>query len=36
MPLTGLKSYLSERSQYVVHDSKRSETQTVKCGVPQG
>ena len=31
-----LKSYLSERSQYVVYDSKRSETKTVKCGVPQG
>ena len=31
-----LKSYLSERSQYVVYDSKQSKTQTVKCGVPQG
>ena len=31
-----LKRYLSERSQHVVYDSKRSETQTVKCGVPQG
>ena len=31
-----LKSYLSERSQYVVYDSKWSEMQTVKCGVPQG
>ena len=30
------KSYLSERSQYVVYDSKPSKTQTVKCGVPQG
>ena len=30
-----LKSYLSEISQYVVNDSKRSETQTVECGVPQ-
>ena len=31
-----LKSYFSERAQHVVYDSKRSETQTVKCGVPQG
>ena len=30
------KSYLSERSQYVVYDSKQSKTQTVQCGVPQG
>ena len=30
------KTYLSERSQYVVYDSKQSKTQTVKCGVPQG
>ena len=30
------KSYLSERSQYVVYDSKQSKTQNVKCGVPQG
>ena len=30
-----LNSYLSERSQYVVYDSKRSETQTDKCSVPQ-
>ena len=31
-----VKSYLSERSQYVVYDSKQSKTQTVQCGVPQG
>ena len=31
-----LKSYLHERSQYVVYGSKLSETKTVKCGVPQG
>ena len=30
------KSYLSERSQYVVYDRKQSKTQTVQCGVPQG
>ena len=30
------KNYLSERSQYVVYDSKQSKTQIVKCGVPQG
>ena len=30
------ESYLSERSQYVVYDSKQSKTQTVQCGVPQG
>ena len=30
------ESYLNERSLYVVYDSKQSETQTVKCGVPQG
>ena len=34
--LNWLKIYLSERPQYVVYDSKQSETQTVKCGVPQG
>ena len=31
-----LKSYLNERSQYVIYESKRSETQTVKYDVPQG
>ena len=30
------KSYLSERSQYVVYDSKQSKMPTVQCGVPQG
>ena len=30
------KGYSSERSQYVTYGSKHSETQIVKCGVPQG
>ena len=31
-----LKSYIIERSQYVIYYSKQSETQTIKCGVPHG
>ena len=31
-----LKSYLTDRTQYVVYDSKQSETLPIKCGVPQG
>ena len=31
-----LKSYLTERTQYVVYDSKQSKTLPIKCGVPQG
>ena len=31
-----LKSYLTDRTQYVVYDSKQSETLLIKCGVPQG
>jgi len=30
------KSYLSDRSQYVVYDDKQSDTHHIKCGVPQG
>ena len=30
-----LKSYLTDRTQYVVYDSKQSETLPIKCGVPQ-
>ena len=31
-----LKSDLTHRTQYVVYDSKQSETLPIKCGVPQG
>ena len=31
-----LKSYLTDRTQYVVYDSKQSEILPIKCGVPQG
>ena len=31
-----LKSYLTDRTHYVVYDSKQSETLPIKCGVPQG
>jgi len=34
--LKWFKSYLTERSQYVIFDGAKSETHTVKCGVPQG
>ena len=34
--LNWFKSYLNEILQHVVYDSKQSETQTVKCGVPKG
>ena len=30
-----LKSYLTDRNQYVVYDSKQSETLPIKSGVPQ-
>ena len=30
------KSYLTDRSQYVVYDTKRSDTHYIRCGVPQG
>ena len=31
-----LKSYLTDRTEYLVYDSKQSETLPIKCGVPQG
>ena len=31
-----LKNYLTDRTQYVVYDSKQSETLPIKFGVPQG
>ena len=31
-----LKNYLTDRTQYVVYDSKQFETLSIKCGVPQG
>ena len=31
-----LKSYLTDRTQYVVYDIKQSENLPIKCGVPQG
>ena len=31
-----LKRYLTDRTQYVVYDSKQSEILPIKCGVPQG
>ena len=31
-----LKSYLTDRTQYVIYDSKQSKTLPIKCGVPQG
>ena len=30
------KNYLTDQTQYVVYDSKQSETLPIKCGVPQG
>ena len=30
------QSYLSNRSQYVMYDNKKSKTQYISCGVPQG
>ena len=34
--LKWMENYFTDRSQYVVFDSKVSETHGVKCGVPQG
>ena len=34
--LKWFESYLTDRSQYVTFDGIRSDTQTIKCGVPQG
>ena len=31
-----MESYLTDRSQHVVFDGKVSETNGIKCGVPQG
>ena len=31
-----LKSYLTNRTQYVIYDSVRSSTKPIQCGVPQG
>ena len=31
-----LKSYLTDRKQYVIYDGLRSDTKPVQCGVPQG
>lgn len=31
-----IKNYLSNRSQYVVHNNVSSEYKTIRCGVPQG
>ena len=30
------KSYLCDRSQYVVYNDQKSMTHPIKCGVPQG
>ena len=34
--LKWFKSYLTDRSQYVIYDGVRSEIKVVECGVPQG
>ena len=34
--LQWFKSYLTDRSQYVIYDGKQSMTHNIKCGVPQG
>ena len=34
--LKWFKSYLSNRTQYVVFDGEKSDTNNIKCGVPQG
>ena len=34
--LKWFKSYLSHRTQYVVFDGEKSDTDSIKCGVPQG
>ena len=34
--LKWFESYLSHRTQYVVFDGEKSDTDSVKCGVPQG
>ena len=31
-----LKSYLTGRTQYVIYDGMKSDTSSIKCGVPQG
>ena len=31
-----LKSYLTDRNQYVIYSGLRSSTKSVQCGVPQG
>ena len=30
------RSYLMDRSQFVIYDRERSDTKHIKCGVPQG
>ena len=30
------RSYLTDRSQFVIYDRERSDTKQIKCGVPQG
>ena len=30
------RSYLTDRSQYVIYDRERSDTKHIKCGVPHG
>ena len=36
LPLKWIKSYLSERSQYVFYNSTKSDLKPITCGVPQG
>ena len=34
--LRWFESYLTNRTQYVVFDGEKSDTNSIKCGVPQG
>ena len=34
--LTCFDSYLTNRSQFIMSDNIKSETRSIKCGVPQG